>query len=559
MKNTRFELSRRQLVRAAAASATSSLIGQHHSHAQRGDIARETSIDEIRRAYDVGEYTISEFVESCLRRISQLDQAGPWLDAMIELNPDAERIAEELDTELAAGRSRGPLHGIPVVVKDVFATNDQMETTAGSLAMVGTRASRDAFIVERMREAGMVILGKTNLTEWSGYRPVLYGWSSRGDLTVNPYVTTQTTWGSSSGSAVAVAASYAPVAVGLETDGSIICPASACGVVGIKPTVGLTSRQGILLNGYTLDSPGVMGRSVADAAALLSVIAGYDPEDIAFGEHAQHFPAGERYSDFVQQPGKRDYRRAITDDGLDGVRIGVVRGYWGFSEEADRHAENALLALAEAGAELIEDVTPPGLYEIGFGEAGLVMGIEFPRILKQYLSTYAPGGEITSLEDLAGWYEEHPDIIQWAYEDDPFYLSQFSEPEWSKFHVEMITSLHTASRRRGIDGAISRHNLDALVAPTCALPTHWTTTQHYWSSSSLAATAGYPSITVPIGYTEHLPAGLHFFGAPFTERRLIRYAAVLERELQARVAPEYLEYTDYDDLYLPGDDELYGE
>lgn len=559
MKNTRFELSRRQLVRAAAATATSSLIGQHHSHAQRGDIAREVSIEEIRRAYDEGAYTISEFVESCFRRISQLDQAGPWLDAMIELNPDAERIAEELDTELAAGRSRGPLHGIPVVVKDVFATNDQMETTAGSLAMVGTRASRDAFIVERMREAGMVILGKTNLTEWSGYRPVLYGWSSRGDLTVNPYVTTQTTWGSSSGSAAAVAASYAPVAVGLETDGSIICPASACGVVGIKPTVGLTSRQGILLNGYTLDSPGVMGRSVADAAALLSVIAGYDPEDIAFGEHAQHFPAGERYGELVQQPGKRDYRRAITDDGLDGVRIGVVRGYWGFSEEADRHAENALLALAEAGADLIEDVTPPGLYEIGFGEAGLVMGIEFPRILEQYLSTYAPGGEITSLEDLAGWYEEHPDIIQWAYEDDPFYLSQFSESEWSKFHVEMITSLHTAARRRGIDEAISRHKLDALVAPTCALPTHWTTTQHYWSSSSLAATAGYPSITVPIGYTEHLPAGFHFFGAPFTERRLIRYAAVLERELQARVAPEYLEYTDYDDLYLPGDDELYGE
>ncbi len=547
-------LSRRRLVQAGAAAAVAPKI--EFAHAQtpvpQTDIAYEITVADIRSGYDSGQFSIAEFTEASLNRIDQLDGADTWLAAMIETNPDALAIAEQMDEELKAGRSRGPMHGVPVVVKDVFATADRMQTTAGSRSMEGTVATKDAFIVERMRAAGMIILGKSNLTEWSGYRPVLYGWSPRGGLSANPYVTSQTTWGSSSGSASAVAASYAPVSVGVETDGSILCPASACGVVGIKPTVGVTSRQGGIGNGYTLDSPGVMGRTVADAAALLSVIAGFDPNDIAYGDHAPLFPAGDQFLDRVHQPGARDYVRAISDGGLQGARIGVVRSYWGTDTEADRHAENALLALEEAGAIVIDDIYPEGINSLqGTLTASETMGVEFPALFQRFLNGYTSGGPIRSLEDVVAWYDANPDESQWTWSSDPMSQGLYALPEWDDQHVAWINDLHDAARARGIDQVCEEHQLDALVAPTSALPTRWDNTSYFWASTQLAASAGYPSVTLPIGYTENVPAGLHFFGPAFTERRLIRFAAELERTLQARVAPQFLESTVYDDLYAP--------
>lgn len=507
---------------------------------------------DIRGGFERGDFSIAEFTEASLKRIDDLDGAETWLAAMIETNPDALDIAEQLDAERKAGTIRGPMHGIPVVVKDVFATADRMQTTAGSLSMEGTRASRDAFIVERMREAGMVILGKSNLTEWSGFRPTLYGWSPRGGLSVNPYVTSQTTWGSSSGSAAAVAASYVPVSVGVETDGSILCPASACGVVGIKPTVGVTSRQGGIGNGYTLDSPGVMGRTVADAAQLLSVIAGLDPEDVAYGEHADLFPAGLDYAGRVHYPGQRDYERAIADGGLQGARIGVVRAYWGVDAEADRHAENALLALEEAGAVLVEDIYPDGVYSLGGSyTASETMGVEFPGLFQRFLSEYAPDGPVKSLQDVVEWYESHPEESHWAWENDAISQALWSPVEWDEQHIAWIEEIHMASRAQGIDAVMEDYEVDALVAPTSALPTRWDNTSYFWASTQLSACAGYPSVTIPIGYTEGVPAGLHFFGPAFTERRLIRFAAELERTMQARTAPRFLDTTNYDDIYAP--------
>lgn len=549
------KITRRSLVQGGAALAATA-VARADGHGQTpvpgDDIVREVTIEEIRQGFEEQRFSISEFTEASLQRIEAMDHQGVELHAMIEVNPDAISIAEQLDQELRDGKSRGPMHGVPVVVKDVFATADNMQTTAGSRSMAGTVASRDAFIVQRMREEGMVILGKSNLTEWSGFRPVLYGWSPRGGLSVNPNVTTQTTWGSSSGSAAAVAASYVPVSVGVETDGSIICPASACGVVGIKPTVSLTSRQGGIGNGYTLDSPGVMGRTVADAAAMLSVIAGFDPEDVAFGEHADLFPAGREYANLVHPTGVRDYTRAIVDGGLEGVRIGVMRSFWGQDVEANRHAENALDAMVDAGAILVDDLYPDASYRVqGTWAAGETMGVEFPVIFNHFLQDYAPNSPVKNLEDIVQWYNENPLESQWAWEYDALSASLWPQPEWGQSHLAWIDELTTAARRDGIDQMMDEHDLDAVVTPTCAIATRWDNTSHFWSSSQFAASAGYPSVTVPVGYTEDLPAGLYIFGRAFSERKLIRYAAELERTLQARIAPQFWEHTNYDDYYAP--------
>lgn len=548
-------IDRRRLVQAGV-GVPMGIAGTHRLRAQESapDIAWERSVADIRAGYASGEFTITQMIQACLDRMEQYDQQGAWISAMIEINPDARSIAQELEIEYEAGNIRGPMHGIPVVIKDVFATADAMQTTAGAKVMIGTQASRDAFIVERMREAGMVILGKTNLTEWSGYRPVLYGWSGRGGLTTNPYAVTQTTWGSSSGSAAAVAASYAPVAIGVETDGSILCPASACGVVGIKPTVGLVSRQGGIGNGYTMDSPGVMGRTVADAAALLSVVAGLDPEDVAYGEHAEFFPAGIDYGSKVHAPGERDYTAAISEGGLEGARIGVIRAFWGGDAQADLHAENALAVLREAGAEIIDNIWPTGLEDMwSINASGETMGVEFPAIFERYLRDYAPGGEVQSLYDVVAWYEANPEESDWQYDYDAFSYALWPAPEWGEAHIDWINHLRQFARTDGIDQVVHEYQLDAIVAPTCALAPRWDNTNTtFWASSQLAANAGYPSVTVPIGYTEHMPAGMHFFGAAFSERKLIRLAAELERILDVRVPAEFLEYTDYDDLYLYG-------
>ncbi|MDQ4099704.1 MAG: amidase family protein, partial [Chloroflexota bacterium] len=330
----------------------------------------ETSVRELGRALTRKQISAVELVEEMTARIEAMDEeldGNEGLRAVIELNPDAAELAAELDDELARGGSRGPLHGIPVLLKDTFATGDKMRTTAGSLALVDNPGAADAFVVERLREAGAIILGKSNLTEWSNFRgsSASSGWSGRGGQTRNPYHLDMSPWGSSSGSGVGVAASYAPLALGVETNGSIMTPASACGIVGFKPTVGLVSRRGVVPISFTQDSPGPMARSVEDAALLLNAIAGHDPKDPAYSETDWSAPANAFEKFPVPKVGKVDYTKGLDEDGLKGVRIGVCRSLWGNDAAADAVAEEALVALEEAGARLIDDVSIPNQGAVG--------------------------------------------------------------------------------------------------------------------------------------------------------------------------------------------------
>jgi amidase len=565
---TEARTSRRRLVTSAAAAGGSLLAGSRLSFlrasaqtpqvpggsdgtsggysARTGDeIIEETSVADLREGLDNQEFSVADIVEASLKRIEAMDAQGPTLNAMIEVNPDAMAIAEQLDDELRAGKSRGSLHGIPVVIKDVFATGDSMLTTTGSISLEDNAVTRDAFIVEQMREAGMVILGKGNLTEWSNFRGngMPNGWSSRGGLTVNPYVITHTAWGSSTGPAVAVAASYTPLGVGAETDGSIICPASAAGVVGMKPTVGLVSRQGALGISYSQDSPGPMGRSVRDVAYLLEALAGYDPADHAFGRLSDHFPwAG--FSEFpVPDPRSRSYVKTLDSAGLNGVRVGVVRSFFGFDAQADVHVEEAILAMQDAGAEVVDGLymeTYPSFFD-GIGE-GNVITAEFTFLLNEFLASYCPGGPMQTLDDIIAFHWENPDATQFSGAGDGLLIAQSFSPDaiYQSWYLDQLALNHSLTREQGIDLLMDENDLDVLIAPSCGIPT-----EIYGgfpgSSTQAAAIAGYPSLTIPIGYTNGLPAGLHLFGRAFSERKILRYAYALEQTLNVRQAPQYLD------------------
>ncbi len=509
------------------------------------DIIVETSVADLREALDNQEFSIEHVVEASLARIEALDQQGPTLNAMIELNPDALEIAARLDEELRAGQIRSPLHGIPVVLKDVFATADSMLTTSGSLAMVDNRAIADAFVVQQMRDAGMVILGKGNMTEWSNFRGngMPNGWSSRGGLTVNPYVTSHSAWGSSTGPAVAVAASYAPLSIGVETDGSIICPAAASGVVGMKPTVGLVSRRGTMAVSFSQDSPGPIGRTVKDVAYLLEVMAGYDPDDIAFGELGTTFPWA-NFPEFpVPDQGARSYVKTLDSAGLEGTRVGVVRSFFGFDPEADRHTEDALRAMREAGAEIVDDLYMEtyGEFQDAIGE-GNVIAAEFTYNLHQFLSTYTPDGPIFTIDDILAFYWDHQEETEFWGEGDGLLIAQDTSPDaiYEDWYLEQLELNHTLTREQGIDLLMDDNDLDVLVAPTCGIPTEAWANDFPGSSTQASSMAGYPSITLPVGYTNGLPAGMHLFGRAFSERKLLRYAYALEQMLDIRRAPGYL-------------------
>ncbi|HWV35349.1 MAG TPA: amidase family protein, partial [Thermomicrobiales bacterium] len=486
---------------------------------------------------------------------------GPGLNAVIELNPDALDIARELDAEARQGRRRSPMHGIPVLVKDVFATNDAMRATAGSLALADNQSVQDAFMIEALRDAGAIILGKANMTEFSNFRGgTPSGWSSRGGITVNPYITSFSAWGSSTGSAVSVAASYVPLAIGVETDGSILCPASACGVVGLKPTVGLVSRRGSLGISFIQDSPGPIGRTVEDVAYGLSAMVGYDADDMAFdAQFGQFSPASRFASNPVPNVGERDYTRMLDPDGLRGARIGVCRSMFGFDPIVDAHVENALDAMREAGAEIIDDVymDAVGIVADSVNEGNMLV-MEFGWKFQRFLENYIPNGPITSLEDVIAFNYEHPDetLLHGGQEGLEVALTAASvEDGWFE---ELVSGNVTAARDDGIDLTMDQYNLDALVAPTASLPTSLALDAMRGSSSQVPSMAGYPSLTLPIGYTYGLPAGIHFFGRAFSEQTLIKLAYGLEQTLQARRAPEYLEEppVDYDlestpDYYEP--------
>ena len=465
----------------------------------------ELSIAELGQQMQSGALTARQLVESYLERIEALDKNGPALNAVIELNPDAPAIAEALDAERQAGRVRGPLHGIPVLIKDNIETGDRMQTTAGSLALAGSPAQRDAFVAAQLRQAGAVILGKTNLSEWANFRSThsSSGWSSRGGQTRNPYALDRSPSGSSSGSGAAVAANLCAAAVGTETDGSIVSPAQANGLVGIKPTLGLASRGGIVPIAHSQDTPGPMARSVADAAALLGALAGVDPGDAATAAGGGHT--------FT------DYTQFLDPRGLAGARIGVARGFFGFSERVDRVMEAALGVLRQLGAEIVDPakLDPPA----GMDEAELeVLLYEFKADLNAYLAGREPAAPVHSLAELIEFNERHRDRVMPYFGQEHMLAAEAKGPLTDEKYLKAREDCLRLSRAEGIDAALAANTVDALVAPTGgpAWPIDWINGDHFsGGSSSLAAVAGYPSITVPAGEIFGLPVGLSFIGGPF--------------------------------------------
>lgn len=512
----------------AAASALAALTPEMASSAQAPDPVTEVPIAELQAAMQKGRLTSKQIVQAYLARIRSVDKAGPKLNSVIELNPDALRQAEALDRERKAKGARGPLHGIPVLLKDNIATADRMQTTAGSLALVGARPPRDAFVAAKLREAGAVILGKTNLSEWANFRSTrsTSGWSSRGGLTRNPYALDRNTSGSSSGSAAAVAASLAAAAVGTETDGSITSPANANGLVGIKPTLGLVSRAGIIPIAPSQDTAGPMARTVADAAALLAAMAGTDPRDPATAEASTRVV---------------DYTRNLTADALKGARLGVVKGaFGGRNDLASAEVQKALDAMKAAGAVLVEIPEVPNADKLGRGEI-TVLYYEIKAAMGDYLREYAPGFPIQTLADIIDWNLKNKDRAMPWFGQEHFIVAQtkggLDAPEYVQARDEV-----KKLAREGIDGVLAEHNLDALVAPT-GVPA-WMTDFIRGDNSGggftgPAAVAGYPHVTVPAGFVHGLPVGVSFVGTAWSEPRLIALAYAFEQATKMRRAPTY--------------------
>lgn len=494
----------------------------------------ETSVAELRAAMESGRCTSRSIVESYLARIDAIDRAGPTLRSVVEVNPDALAVADSLDAERAAGRVRGPLHGIPVLVKENVDTADRMETTAGALALAGSVAPRDAFIAERLREAGAVILGKTNLSEWANFRSTRSssGWSGRGGQVRNPYALDRSPCGSSSGTGAAVAASLGAVGIGTETDGSVVCPSAVNALVGIKPTVGLLSRSDIIPISASQDTPGPMARTVADAAALLGPLAGADPRDPATAEAAEHAEA--------------DYTRFLDADGLRGARIGIARDhFFGYSPEADRVAEEAIRTLRAAGAVVVDSVDMGDPGEYGDDEYTVLL-YEFKQGVNDYLAGLGPDAPVATLAEVIAWNEANRERSMPYFGQEILKMAEEKGPLTDTAYVEALERSRRLARQ-GIDRAMEEHDLDALFAPTGspAWPIDLVNGDHYLGSfSTPAAVSGYPHVTVPAGFSFGLPVGVSFVGRAWSEPTLIRLAYAFEQASRARHAPEYLPTAD---------------
>jgi len=489
----------------------------------------EAGVSELQAAMQSGKVTSQQLVKAYLARIRSIDKAGPRINSIIELNPDAAAIAAALDKERQATGARGPLHGIPVLLKDNIATADKMQTTAGSLALLGVKPPRDAFLVARLRAAGAVILGKTNLSEWANIRSTrsTSGWSARGGLTRNPYALDRNASGSSSGSAAAVAASLATLAVGTETDGSITSPASINGLVGIKPTLGLISRNGIIPIAHSQDTAGPMTRSVADAALLLTALAGVDARDAATA-HSTGKP--------------HDYTTFLDADGLKGARIGVVRSYFGERNDlVSAVVEEALKVLKAKGAILIDPVELPNVDKYEQTELEVLL-YELKADIEAYLAEFAPGSSIKTLRDIVDFNEKNAKREMPFFGQEYFLQAVAKGGLASKEYRDALENNHRYSRMEGIDQVLQEHRLDALVAPTGGPA--WLTDFIKGDASgggftSPAAVAGYPHITVPAGYVYGLPAAISFVGAAWSEPTLIRLAYAYEQATKHRRAPAF--------------------
>lgn len=471
----------------------------------------EITINKLQAKMKAGTLSSRRLAEIYLERIKEID---PKLRSIIELNPDALAIAEKRDKERKKGKMRSALHGIPVLIKDNIDTRDKMKTTAGSLALVDAPVpERDAFVVKKLRDAGAVILGKTNLSEWANFRSTksISGWSGRGGQANNPYILDKNPCGSSAGSGAAVSANLAVVAIGTETNGSIICPATRNGVVGIKPTLGLISRSGIIPIAHTQDTAGPMARTVADAAILLGVLVGRDKRDAETGE---------------SKKGEKDYTKFLNADGLRGARIGVARQFIGNNETVKKIMESHFEVLKMSGAILIDVSFPVDYSKLGDDRLAVLL-YEFKTDLNKYLA--ARGAKYKTLADLIKFNEENKEKEMPLFAQELFEQSQAKGDLSDKAYLEALAKVKRSTREEGIDAVVTKDKLDAIVAPAGG------------ATWSIAAVAGYPYITVPAGFgTDGLPVGIGFFGQAFTEPQLIKFAYAFEQKTKARRAPEFL-------------------
>ncbi|MFZ0979639.1 MAG: amidase [Candidatus Acidiferrales bacterium] len=489
----------------------------------------EMTLIELQDGMRSGKFTSRGLANRYLARIAEIDKAGPSLNSVIELNPEVLGIADQLDAERKSKGPRGPLHGIPILIKDNIGTADRMRTSAGSLALAGFTPAHDSGVARRLRQAGALILGKTNLSEWANFRSShsSSGWSGRGGQTRNPYATDRNPCGSSSGSGAAVSANLCALAVGTETDGSIVCPSSANGVVGIKPTVGLVSRAGIIPVSHNQDTAGPMGRTVADAAALLGALAGADPADSATAASSDKIPA--------------DYTRFLDPKGLHGARIGVLRKTFDFSESVAPVFNTALDAMRDSGAVLVD-------IEIGsigkFDDSEMTaMLYDFKADLNAYLAAAGPKILVSSLKELIAFNERNRDTEMPYFGQDLFEKAEAKGPLTEKAYLDALAKNHRLARTEGIDAAMDKHKLDAIVAPTAGpswLTDHIDGDHDTGGTSSLAAVAGYPNIHVPAGFVFGMPVGVSFFGRAWSEPQLIRIAYSFEQASHARRPPRFL-------------------
>jgi len=490
----------------------------------------EITISELQDGMKSGKFTARSLVEKYSARIAEIDKNGPAVNAIIEMNPDALSIADALDQERKAKGPRGPLHGVPVLIKDNIDTADRMMTTAGSLAMVGSKPPKDSFVAQKLRAAGAVILGKTNLSEWANIRSShsTSGWSGRGGLTKNPYALDRNPCGSSSGTGAGISANLAAVGIGTETDGSIVCPSSSNGLAGIKPTVGLVSRGGIIPISHSQDGAGPMCRTVRDAAILLGALTGVDPDDAATAASA-----GKSYTDYAQ---------FCDPNGLKGARIGVVRKYLGFSDAVDALMEQSLEMMKHQGATVVDPAEIETLGKFDDSEL-LVFMYELKADLNAYLARLVPGSPMRTLKEIIDFNERNRQKEMPFFEQDLFLKAESKGPLTDKEYVDALSKNHRLARTEGIDALMDKHKLDALVAPTGgpAWLTDLINGDHFaGGSSNAAAVAGYPNINVTAGFIFGLPVGISFFGRAWSEPTLIRVAYSFEQATKARQSPRFL-------------------
>jgi len=490
----------------------------------------EATIADLQDGMKSGKFTALSLVEKYTARIERVDKSGPRLNSVIEMNPDAQSIAEALDTERRATGPRGPLHGIPVLIKDNIDTADRMMTTAGSLALVGSKPLKDSAVARKLRAAGAIILGKTNLSEWANIRSShsTSGWSGRGGLTRNPYALDRNPCGSSSGTGAGVSANFAAAGIGTETDGSIVCPSSSNGLAGIKPTVGLISRAGIVPISHSQDSAGPMCRTLRDAAILLGTLTGTDPDDPTTAASTGN--------------AQTDYAQYCDPDGLKGARIGVARKYFGFHDAVDALMEQSLDVMKRQGAVLVDPADIPTFGKFDDSEF-LVFLYELKADLNAYLSRLGPEAPVRTLKDIIDFNDRNRQKEMPFFGQDVFLKSETKGPLTEKEYLDGLAKNRQLARTEGIDAIMDKYHLDALVAPTGgpAWLTDLINGDHVaGGSSNAAAVAGYPNINVTAGYISGLPVGISFFGRAWSEPVLIKLAYSFEQATKARQTPRFL-------------------